>query len=1063
MNVPHYRGFIMQCLLVLSLLGLFAAAAFGQQNPPVLNNPQPQFVFTFHEEVMVLHAVFQNTGTGAETIGESSYLNNNKTKVSLKPARALSNGLYHLVANVSDRVGNTVVVSRDFSIEVPEMDITLLRPRLGMANTSVFDITIKTSLTGRPESSQCKYYPASPSFPLTFDAYGLQSFSESNTANSEHTLRGFSGIIPDRPLTALAPFHVVCRDSIGREKTSRFNLYADTKKPELEAVMVDPVIISDRSEGGVFKTELKVTAKNQDAIICKYSIQSNDYEQMQQFDNYNREDFNAYRPNHTQTVDDFDPNMEIKDYTLHVACEDRAGHVSDIAVRQVKVDLSVGLQIEVLKPANYSAEQYVELRLRTNKAAHCLWGRENEEPSNPLSPTSNQPASKTHTAALGRYAEGSHQIKVFCTSGFLQPAEKVITFIIDTAPPSTPSITGPSITCRNDGLYFEPALRFSASDPSGIKQYLYSLRGPSGTLLDFTPSGDSLSSITQDSQGRALNITFGRYTISVKAVDNTGLEGQAGSHTAVYDPSHQQCREKIPPSITLLKETAVNGMQVSVQCQDDTACDNSTYYYNTAETRDACSPIKRLYPPFTETLYSTAYFCYNVSDVNGNSAAGGESIAVSLTPQDHCTDSQKNEDETDIDCGGTACQPCSNEKSCSVNTDCLSGFCDERDRACVTASCEDRIKNQDETDTDCGGNCQPCDIGQSCIFNADCASMFCQGSLCQEASCEDGVMNGDESDIDCGGSCSNACADGMRCNVHTDCSSGTCEFGFCGGALPQPAGGDTDGDGMPDQWEVQNNLNSNDPSDAALDNDDDGLTNLEEYQYGTDPNAEDTDGDGYSDKEEIDAGTDPNSVEEMPTSTFAGMFTNLLLWIGLLLLAYGLFYLSYNKYYKKPMEEQQRKRERQATPSFTPTTRPSTAAPVRRPLMDERQRRLAEMRERLQKEKEMKQRERERIFSAFGGREERPPTRTAEVFQKAKVPGVAPVVKAVQRTEKGVLEGLEELAKGEKKVAKKITGKAEDVFAELEAIAKKGKPAAKRKPTAGKKKAATKPKRAKKK
>jgi hypothetical protein len=63
--------------------------------------------------------------------------------------------------------------------------------------------------------------------------------------------------------------------------------------------------------------------------------------------------------------------------------------------------------------------------------------------------------------------------------------------------------------------------------------------------------------------------------------------------------------------------------------------------------------------------------------------------------------------------------------------------------------------------------------------------------------------------------------------------------------------GSSVGDGIPDDWKIAHGLDPNDPIVAFEDPDRDGLTNLEEYQQGTDPNNPDTDGDGLSDGDEV--------------------------------------------------------------------------------------------------------------------------------------------------------------------------------------------------------------------
>src|SRR5262249_39521285 len=65
------------------------------------------------------------------------------------------------------------------------------------------------------------------------------------------------------------------------------------------------------------------------------------------------------------------------------------------------------------------------------------------------------------------------------------------------------------------------------------------------------------------------------------------------------------------------------------------------------------------------------------------------------------------------------------------------------------------------------------------------------------------------------------------------------------------SGADSDGDGIPDDAEVRMGLDPNNPVDAQEDFDRDGLTNLREFQLGTDIRNADTDRDGLSDGDEV--------------------------------------------------------------------------------------------------------------------------------------------------------------------------------------------------------------------
>jgi hypothetical protein len=91
------------------------------------------------------------------------------------------------------------------------------------------------------------------------------------------------------------------------------------------------------------------------------------------------------------------------------------------------------------------------------------------------------------------------------------------------------------------------------------------------------------------------------------------------------------------------------------------------------------------------------------------------------------------------------------------------------------ASCTDQLKNDNETDVDCGGDCGPCGDGLGCVLDGDCKSAKCGGDHhCAAPSCTDGIKNGDETDVDCGGACPAKCDLGKTCGVNGDCKGEHC-------------------------------------------------------------------------------------------------------------------------------------------------------------------------------------------------------------------------------------------------------------------------------------------------
>ena len=92
------------------------------------------------------------------------------------------------------------------------------------------------------------------------------------------------------------------------------------------------------------------------------------------------------------------------------------------------------------------------------------------------------------------------------------------------------------------------------------------------------------------------------------------------------------------------------------------------------------------------------------------------------------------------------------------------------------------VLNGTESDVDCGGtDCKKCMVNQICRAGSDCDTGVCTSGRCAPPSCTDGVKNQGESDIDCGGTTScPRCADFKYCTAPSDCMTNMCTNNYCG-------------------------------------------------------------------------------------------------------------------------------------------------------------------------------------------------------------------------------------------------------------------------------------------
>ncbi len=116
--------------------------------------------------------------------------------------------------------------------------------------------------------------------------------------------------------------------------------------------------------------------------------------------------------------------------------------------------------------------------------------------------------------------------------------------------------------------------------------------------------------------------------------------------------------------------------------------------------------------------------CIELSDCGTSYKKPGESQNCNYIPT--CNDLVKNQNETGVDCGGP-CLPC--------------------------PTCSDGVQNQAETGVDCGGPCRLCSTCSDGTRNQGEEGIDCGGPCLPCPTCYDGLRNQGEEGADCGGPC----------------------------------------------------------------------------------------------------------------------------------------------------------------------------------------------------------------------------------------------------------------------------------------------------------------------
>lgn len=914
------------------------------------NTTTPLIIVDFHEiPVTILETTLTNKNsnkpfpiinvTGQQMPDEYNYT----------PKFHLENATYEFYLKAHDQDQNIIIMHTEFRIDAPGMEVYVNKPKnkhiakpdFAVGATETFEFELKLGRPGNCAYSNTPIQNENGAISDFKNAYDTLSKFTQNQTNKELIYFGENGLINiandfisgynhDGETHSM---YLVCKeDSTNRYTFKVIEVGSDGTAPEIRPNAIPSPITNSNKRTTNFTINTSI-----DRSICTI----NHTNILEGFAQIGTERYPGTRFTSGDNFTDlyyetilFNQRPPKYEYKFEIVCDNMANYRTMLNYT-IPVDYQIGGG-ELLSPKGIINSTKYDFNItfvsdQDTCTYNVNWSNQGPKPLEFSGDYHNDGTAIYSVSLTG--IQGEQKVVVEC--GLLANPQE-FTIIVDAVKPPKPDLESNDNTCSDSSV----TAKVNGTDDdkgSGIDNYEYNI------TLDTSNPDLEMDDITGSTSGAiSENIPLGligeKLVIRAWAVDNAGHKGDIAQKTVtITNDTIPECDFSNPIiNVNGTYDSTEIEWTITVNCTDAESGCLSTFDYSTHALDEECSYAttgKNLMSPVV--LKNSSKFCARVYDKNKNNAT--YSSIFEVTYPITCYDNQTNGDETGVDCGGK-CPGCGIDEKCNKDSDCADNYC-APNKTCQIPSCTDKIKNGVETDEDCGGLniCDRCRIGDMCEADSDCATKNCENNICAEPSCTNDKIDGEETDYDCGGTDCSKCTNGDSCLANSDCQSNYCRSDKKCGIDPSL---DTDGDGLPDVWELEHF----------------GCTTC------ADPN-EDSDGDNYTNEEEQKAKTDPNDPNSIPNFKKLKPIGLILLILAILMIIGGIVLLVMEGMKRKQKEEEKQVKQYKEVMSDTPQIK-TVLMPTIKPRELSKEEKDLSMQKRLQAIKE-RQAKRKSLFNEF--------------------------------------------------------------------------------------------------